>query len=62
MWTCSIREGVKFHDGSTLEAADVVTSYAASWDPANPLHVGRDGNFAYFPGLWGGFLSPEGEA
>lgn len=56
-WTCTLREGVTFHDGSTFEAADVVTSYASSWDAANPLHVGRDGNFAYFPGLWGGFLN-----
>jgi ABC-type transport system substrate-binding protein len=57
-WTCTLQEGVTFHDGSTLEAADVVTSYAVSWDAANPLHVGRDGNFTYFPGLWGGFLNP----
>ena len=57
-FTCSLREGVTFHDGSTLEAADVVTSYAVQWDTANPLHIGRDGSFTYFPGLWGGFLNP----
>ena len=49
---------MSFHDGSTLEAADVVTSYAVQWDTANPLHIGRDGSFTYFPGLWGGFLNP----
>lgn len=59
VWTCTLREGVTFHNGATLEAADVVTSYAAQWDLANPLHVGRDGSFTYFPGLWGGFLNQE---
>jgi ABC-type transport system substrate-binding protein len=56
-WTCTLREGVTFHNGATLDAADVVTSYAAQWDLDNPLHVGRDGSFTYFPGLWGGFLN-----
>jgi ABC-type transport system substrate-binding protein len=60
-WTCTLREGVTFHDGSTLDVNDVVTSYAIAWDTSNPLHVGRDGNFAYFPGLWGGFLEAGGE-
>ena len=61
VWTCALREGVTFHDGSTFEAADVVTSYAVSWDAANPLHIGRDGSFTYFPALWGGLL-PAAEA
>ena len=25
VWTCTLREGVKFHDGATLDALDVVT-------------------------------------
>ena len=58
VWTCTLREGVTFHDGAALDANDVVTSYAVQWDAANPLHVGRDGSFNYFPGLWGGFLNP----
>ena len=58
VFTCTLREGVTFHDGSTLDANDVVTSFAAIWDASNPLHVGRDGNFSYWPGLWGGFLNP----
>jgi peptide/nickel transport system substrate-binding protein len=56
-WTCSLRDDVTFHDGSTFEAADVVTSYAVSWDINTPLHVGRDGSFTYMSGLWGGFLN-----
>ena len=59
-WTCFIREGVKFHNGADLDAGDVVASYMAQWDMANPLHVGRDGNFTYFNALFGSFLNtPE---
>jgi len=57
-WTCTLRDGVKFHDDSDLDANDVVVSYAAQWDAEHPLHIGRSGAFEYFPGLWGGFLNP----
>lgn len=58
VWTCTLREGVLFHDGSTFDANDVVMSYVVQWDAAHPLHVGRDGSFTYFPGLFGSFLNP----
>ena len=57
-WTFTLREGVTFHDGTALDAGDVVTSYRAQWDAADPLHVGRDGLFTYFEALFGGFLNP----
>ncbi|MCU0511684.1 MAG: ABC transporter substrate-binding protein [Anaerolineae bacterium] len=57
-WTFTLREGVQFHDGSTLDANDVVLSYLVQWDAAHPLHVGRDGNFTYFSAYFGGFLNP----
>jgi ABC-type transport system substrate-binding protein len=57
-WTFTLREGVTFHDGSALDANDVVLSYAVQWDAEHPLHVGRDGNFTYFSSLFGGFLNP----
>ena len=57
-WTCTLRSGVKFHDGATLDANDVVQSYAVQWDVENPLHVGRTSTFDYFSALWGGFLNP----
>jgi peptide/nickel transport system substrate-binding protein len=58
VWTCSLREGVTFHDGSTFEATDVITSYAVQWDAAHPLHLGNTSLFEYWAGLWGGFLNP----
>lgn len=57
VWTFHLREGVTFHDGSALDANDVVTSYALQWDAAHPLHVGRTGNFDYWSGLFGAFLN-----
>lgn len=58
VWTFNLRSGVKFHNGADLDANDVVLSYVVQWDASHPLHVGRDGNFAYFPGLFGPFLNP----
>jgi ABC-type transport system substrate-binding protein len=58
VWTCTLREGVLFHDGSTLDANDVVMSLIVQWDAANPLHIGNTGAFTYFSSLWGGFLNP----
>ena len=57
-WTCTLRSGVQFHDGATLDANDVVMSYAVQWDANHPLHKGRDGSFTYFPALFGGLLNP----
>ncbi|MEO8207973.1 MAG: ABC transporter substrate-binding protein, partial [Chloroflexota bacterium] len=57
VWTCTLRDGVKFHNGADLDANDVVLSYAVQWDAAHPLHIGRSGAFEYFPGLFGGFLN-----
>lgn len=59
VWTFHLRSGVLFHDGSSLDANDVVMTYAVQWDLANPLHVGRDGSFAYFPVMFNGFLNGE---
>jgi peptide/nickel transport system substrate-binding protein len=59
VWTCTLRQGVKFHDGSTLDANDVVMSWIVGWDAANPLHIGNTGSFEYFATLWGALLNAE---
>jgi ABC-type transport system substrate-binding protein len=59
VWTCTLRSGVTFHDGSELDANDVVMSWLVQWDASHPLHTGRDGSFTYFSSLWGGFINAE---
>ncbi|MBN1486018.1 MAG: peptide ABC transporter substrate-binding protein, partial [Anaerolineae bacterium] len=59
VWTCTLRDGVKFHDGSTLDANDVVMSWVVAWDAAHPLHTGNTGAFSYFTYLWGNLLNAE---
>jgi peptide/nickel transport system substrate-binding protein len=58
VWTCTLRDGVRFHDGASLDANDVVLSYAVQWDADNPLHRGRTGTFGAFQDRFGGFLNP----
>jgi len=60
VWTCTLKEGVTFHDGSELDANDVVDSFALGIDAANPLHVGNTGGFEYYAYLWGSLINaPE---
>jgi ABC-type transport system substrate-binding protein len=56
-WTCNLRKNVKFHNGFTLDAADVVASFVLQWDAASPLHKGNTGAFTYFNALFGQFLN-----
>lgn len=60
-WTFKLREGVTFHNGATLDANDVVLSYAVQWDAKHPLHTGRSGEFTYFPSLFGPQLNKPAE-
>jgi ABC-type transport system substrate-binding protein len=57
VWTCNLRTGITFHDGATLDADDVVMSYAVQWDAEHPLHLGRTHAFAQFAAWFGGFLN-----
>lgn len=60
VWTCTLREGVLFHDGSALDANDVVVSFTAGLDAASPLHTGNSGAFDYYSYLWNGLINaPE---
>jgi ABC-type transport system substrate-binding protein len=61
VWTCTLREGVMFHDGSMLDANDVVASWAIGIDAANPLHIGNTGTFTYYSYLWDGLINAPAE-
>jgi ABC-type transport system substrate-binding protein len=60
VWTCALRQDVKFQQMGTLGPDDVILSFAAQWDTLSPLHKGRTGAFDYWPSLIGGgdFLNP----
>jgi len=47
VFTCTLREGVKFHNGFTLDAADVVRSWDAGMNAASEYHIGNTGAFEY---------------
>jgi len=56
-YTFTLRKGVTFHNGATLDANDVVATYAALWDASSPNHKGRTGTFEYFTTFFGAFLN-----
>ncbi len=57
VWTCALREGVTFHDGSTFDANDVIASWSAGIDAANANHIGNTGAFTYYGYLWDGLMN-----
>jgi ABC-type transport system substrate-binding protein len=59
VWTCTLREGVTFHDGSTVDANDVVRSWDAGMNAASPYHIGNTGAFEYPSYLFDALMNLE---
>lgn len=58
-WTFYLRYNVHFTNGATLDANDVVASFAAIWDTSDANHKGRTGEFLIFQDLFGNLLPSE---
>jgi ABC-type transport system substrate-binding protein len=57
VWTCTLRQGVVFSDGSAFDANDVMTTFGANADVNNPLHIGNTSTFEYWSTLWGNLIN-----
>jgi peptide/nickel transport system substrate-binding protein len=53
-WTCSLRQGVKFHDGTDFNADAVVFNFERWRFSDNPYHFDTQ-VFEYYEYMWGGF-------
>jgi len=59
VFTCFLREGVLFHDGSALDANDVVRTWEAGMNAASEYHTGNTGAFEYPSYLFDALMNLE---
>jgi ABC-type transport system substrate-binding protein len=59
-WTCHLRQGVTFHDGTPFDANDVVATFTMGIDASSPLHQGNTNQWEYYSYLWGLINVPPG--
>jgi peptide/nickel transport system substrate-binding protein len=53
-WTCTLRQGVKFHDGTDFNADSVIFNFERWRFTTNPYHYAEQ-VFEYYEAMWGGF-------
>ncbi len=58
-WTCTLKQGVVFSNGSSFDANDVVATFSSGLDYNYPLRKGNSGVYQYFKDLFGGKVLNE---
>lgn len=53
VWVCTLRQGVKFHDGSELDSMDIVATFDMALNPGSPNHKGNTNAWDTYGQLWG---------
>jgi len=60
VWTCALRKGVKFHDGTDFDATDVIATFNMGLNIAAKSHVGNSNAWEYYDYLFGLMKKPGG--
>lgn len=58
VWTCKLRQGVKFSDGSDFDSEDVVATFDMGLNIGSPNHKGNTNLWEYYATLWGLMSKP----